>query len=504
MTLYRTHRPQRFSELLGQDTASRVLQQALLRDRIAHAYLFTGPRGTGKTSTARIFTRALVCSQPVKKPAGSYEPCNTCEYCTLLIKGQNSDVIEIDAASNRGIEDIRELREQVSYPPSLLPRKIYIIDEVHMLTTEAFNALLKTLEEPPEYCLFILATTELHKVPLTIRSRCQVVRFNRGSRHTISQKLQVIVTQEGLSVEPAALDIIAEHAEGGYRDAETLLESLTTQHTPLSADQVRKSLGSISEELAKKLLHESFTGDDTSLRETLRTLSQEVHGSVELSITQLIELARRGLYDQSVFSSPPPSLDHIRFALQQLLEAYIFSRYSPSPFLPLELACFAIAGYKQPSRPVHTRPTPVETEVPKTPAVAHSVPVTVLPPTTAPQEATVPVIELQQEHIRDLRKAWKQMTEQVCLENLPLGQALKETIFHTADNQGITIHVRFKFHADKMKEKKNRDRIKTILKDLTGQELEVMYQVSDNVPKQRMSKEISSGVAEAATSVFGK
>ena len=241
MTLYQQYRPQQFSELIGQTAAVRILQQALKQKRVAHAYLFSGPRGTGKTTCARLFARALVCEKPLLSNDG-FEPCNTCPSCMSIRNNQATDLVEIDAASNRGIEDIRSLREQVQYAPIQLSKKVYIIDEVHMLTGEAFNALLKTLEEPPSHCLFILATTELHKVPATIRSRCQMIRFERGSPAALTEKLDHIVKAEKWTVEKGVTERIASHADGAFRDAETLLEQLATQHQPLTLEAAAERL----------------------------------------------------------------------------------------------------------------------------------------------------------------------------------------------------------------------------------------------------------------------
>ena len=292
MTYYRTHRPQRFADLLGQEAATATLQQALIKERVGHAYLLTGPRGTGKTSAARLFSRALCCLAPVRG-TNSFEPCNTCEACLAILHDQAPDITEIDAASNRGIEDIRSLREQVNYPPLHLQRKVYIIDEVHMLTIEAFNALLKTLEEPPEYCLFILATTELQKVPSTIRSRCQLLRFHRGSLEDIAKKLDHIAQVEKLPIEKGVTLVLAKHAEGGYRDAETILESLSTQYSPLTLADTRTALGLLDSELSEKLLQALKKQDRTTTVDVLKSLGQI---NPEPLLQQLITSIRGEIY----------------------------------------------------------------------------------------------------------------------------------------------------------------------------------------------------------------
>lgn len=217
--LYRKFRPQSFGELVGQEHIGRTLRNALLRGSLVHAYLFSGPRGTGKTSAAKILARTVNCLAPKDG-----EACLSCPACLRSMAGQSLDIVEIDAASNRGIDEIRDLRERVKYAPVQERYKVYIIDEVHMMTGEAFNALLKTLEEPPEPVIFILATTEPHKIPLTVLSRCQRFDFHRISENEIAGRLAYICRKEGILAEESALELIARKAEGGMRDAVSLLD----------------------------------------------------------------------------------------------------------------------------------------------------------------------------------------------------------------------------------------------------------------------------------------
>ena len=236
--LYRKWRPRRLEQVVGQEAVTQTLRNAVSLERIAHAYLFTGPRGTGKTSTARIMAKAANCRDPEDG-----EPDDTCDICQSINEGRSLDLIEIDAASNRGIDDIRDLRDKVGYTPHEGKYKVYIIDEVHMLTEPAFNALLKTLEEPPGHAIFILATTEIHKVPLTIISRCQRYDFRRISLDTIQMQLDTLAQREGHTTEPEALTLLARSSSGSLRDAENLLEqALVSYGSPLRAEQVRDLL----------------------------------------------------------------------------------------------------------------------------------------------------------------------------------------------------------------------------------------------------------------------
>lgn len=250
MALYRKWRPQAFSELVGQEHVSRTLAQAVVGGRVGHAYLFSGPRGTGKTSTAKILAKALNCEQ-----GPTAEPCGECESCRRIADGTSMDVMEIDAASNRGIDEIRELRETVKFAPAMGRYKVYIIDEVHMLTSEAFNALLKTLEEPPPNVVFILATTELQKVPATIQSRCQRYDFKRIAAKDIEARLREVVEASGISADDAALALVAREADGGLRDAlSTLDQCVSLAEDRVTETLVRDILGLIGRESVVRIL----------------------------------------------------------------------------------------------------------------------------------------------------------------------------------------------------------------------------------------------------------
>src|SRR5215210_4542986 len=250
-TLYRKWRPRRFSEVVGQEPVVRTLGRAIETGRVSHAYLFSGPRGTGKTSTAKVLAMGLNCTKgPTPEPDG------TCQSCRAIINNSSLDVVEMDAASNRGIDEIRDLRDRVNLAPVAGRMKVYIIDEVHMLTTEAFNALLKMLEEPPEHVVFVLATTEKHKVLPTIISRCQSFDFRRPSIETLATKLGEISKAEGIAVEPEALTVIAREGRGSFRDAEGLLDQLSSfAEGEITTVMVRELLGSVGPEVLLETTH---------------------------------------------------------------------------------------------------------------------------------------------------------------------------------------------------------------------------------------------------------
>lgn len=248
--LYRVWRPQTFHDVVGQEHITRTLQNALLQDKTSHAYLFSGPRGTGKTSAAKIFAKAINCER-----APVAEPCNECETCLGITNGTIDDVLEMDAASNNSVDEIREIREKVKYAPSYAKYKVYIIDEVHMLSIGAFNALLKTLEEPPKHVIFILATTEPHKIPLTIISRCQRYEFHKIRPHHIIGRMEHILNEQQIVADKAALQIVARAAEGGMRDALSILDqAISFSEDEVTSKDVLAVTGVVSQEYLLKLV----------------------------------------------------------------------------------------------------------------------------------------------------------------------------------------------------------------------------------------------------------
>ncbi|MEW5953443.1 MAG: DNA polymerase III subunit gamma/tau [Bacillota bacterium] len=246
--LYRQWRPRAFNEIVGQPHVSRTLHNAIATGRLSHAYLFCGPRGTGKTSTAKILAKAVNCD------GSGTEPCNACSVCAAIDRGASMDVVEIDAASNRGIDEMRDLKEKIRFSPGESRFRVYIIDEVHMLTNEAFNALLKTLEEPPRHILFILATTEPHKVPLTVLSRCQRHDFRPVGQEDIQTRLREVVSRSGLAAEPGALQVIARIAEGSLRDALGVLDQAATMgNGEITLDGIHQLLGTVHQDMLEEL-----------------------------------------------------------------------------------------------------------------------------------------------------------------------------------------------------------------------------------------------------------
>lgn len=354
IALYRKWRPGTFSTLVGQEHVSVTLSNAITQGKIAHAYLFTGPRGTGKTSTAKILAKALNCE---KGPTP--EPCNVCENCRRINEGTSMDVYEIDAASNRGIDEIRDLRETVKYSPVDGRYKVYIIDEVHMLTTEAFNALLKTLEEPPENVVFVLATTEAHKVPMTVQSRCQRYDFKRISQKEIEERLSEVAKGQELSVSKEALSLIAAHADGGMRDALSILDQCASlAQEEVTQELVREVLGIIGHEAVLKVMRAIAKGDCPAVLTVIDELLS--HGrDVRRLVVELISALRAAMVyravgkldgvtlyesDEDVLKEEARLFEEDAFLplIRRLNETLADLRYSSEPRLTVETSLLAL------------------------------------------------------------------------------------------------------------------------------------------------------------------
>jgi len=513
---YRKWRPQTLAEIVGQEQVTQTLSNALKSGRVSHAYLFYGPRGTGKTSTGRILAKAVNCLTN-----GKGEPCNTCEICRAITEGRALDVIEIDAASNRGIDEIRDLREKVNYAPNQARHKVYIIDEVHMLTKEASNALLKTLEEPPPYVIFILATTEVHKVLPTILSRCQRFDFRRISQADVVSKLTRICSAEGIHIEPEGLRLIAKSATGSLRDAENLLEQLTTYYgTEVELRQVQAILGITGDERAKELIRHIVNNDISAgvstinsvnsdgldlrqfnrevveyLRELLliKTGSEEAVDLTAEDIAELKELAAR------------TSLAQILKAIKLFGQLEIgFDNYST---LPLELALVDCA---QPlveeresptTQPEYQPPPPVkEVSPPKQqPVKPKSAGV---PKVEPPKAESVPTTspELHNE-IERLRLNWRQVIEQAP-ENVKRTPAI--AILRSAgvkpvaiEDNTVVLAFRYPIHKEKMETAENQQVTKEIISNFLGHPCQVrcIYEPEDNhlvEAAKRMGAQITS------------
>jgi DNA polymerase-3 subunit gamma/tau len=347
--LYRKWRPQTWDETVGQDHVIQTLRNAVRGGHIAHAYLFAGPRGTGKTTTARILAKAVNCLAE----SAIDRPCNTCEHCLAVNEGRFLDLIEIDAASNTSVEDVRDLRDKINFAPNQGRYKVYIIDEVHMLSTAAFNALLKTLEEPPAHAIFVLATTEVHKVPATVLSRCQRHEFRRIPLSDIVQQLGRLVESEGLEIEPEALQLIGRQATGSMRDAISLLDQLTSTGECVDLAMAEEVLGTATSEAVRDLIQAAIDHDTAAglnliaraldggadPRQLARQVVDYLRGLLLMKMQGggLIEV-QGDIRDRMARQSDQMPLDHVLIAVRAFSRAAAEGRATWQPSLPLELA----------------------------------------------------------------------------------------------------------------------------------------------------------------------
>ena len=344
--LYGKWRPKGFDEVAGQDHIVRTLRNALATGQVAHAYLFSGPRGTGKTTTARILARALNCAN-----LADGEPCNDCMACKAILNGSALDLIEMDAASNRGIEDIRELREKIAFAPSDLKRKVYLLDEVHMLTDGAFNALLKTLEEPPPHAIFILATTELHKMPATIISRCQRHDFHRINNDASVGRLEFIAKQEGFDFPKDGLAAIAVQSRGGLRDAITMMEQVAARYgVQATVDDILAALGQVHDTRTAALVRAILEEDLAAALEISRSVADDgvdvarfTKATIDLIRDILPDVLKRAARPEHPYAdlvNQAINADGVRKLTGAVAElARADFRLDPASPVPLEVAC---------------------------------------------------------------------------------------------------------------------------------------------------------------------
>lgn len=359
LAMYRKYRPKRFEDVLGQESIVRIIRNAAKTDRLSHAYLFYGSRGSGKTTTARLIAKIANCQKRLSDPAFKAlgEPCNTCQACVEIDSGNAMDIIEIDAASTRGIDDIRSLKEGALLSPSSYTYKVFIIDEVHQLSKDAFNALLKILEEPPQHAIFILATTEYEKVPPTIASRAQRFHFKKIPLKELTEKLTRIVSDEHITFDTEALELIAAGADGSFRDAESLLDQIATMEDAITVESVERILGRVAFSRVSDLVDLIIAKDLASALASINAIHEDGHNIVQFA-KDLIHYYRRVLAIR--FS---PKLEHdfrqlytarevdtiIRHStaiderstislVKALIVAYSEMRYSPFAIVPLELA----------------------------------------------------------------------------------------------------------------------------------------------------------------------
>lgn len=493
MTLYLKYRPQTVDEL---DLASvrESLAKILSSENIPHAFLFAGPRGAGKTSAARILAKALNCTN-----RKGYEPCNDCDQCMAINDGNHVDIIEMDAASNRGIDEIRALRESVGLSPQSAKKKIYIIDEAHMLTTEAANAFLKTLEEPPSHVQFIFATTDPQKLPETIKSRLHTIQFTKATSDEIARQLDRVIAGEKLNVEDGVVGLIASSVDGSFRDAVKKLEALTLGNEKITLAEAEKYLYQSTSVTTSDFLKLLITKDTKQLLYAVEKYSRE-GGDIKLLIEQLTERLRKSMladYGVGEESGKLMPLDEALSLIELLVEARNNVAKSHVPQLPLEIAFVKWVGKKVETAPVKEK----EPKKVKVDPVGDLLEKKI----EAMKTGTVHVdtAPLETGEISD-KQIWPKILAQAKNTNTTVEALLRAAELLEFDGENLKLGVYYQFHKERLESGKNRELLDTIVHEVCGP-VKISLMLTD--PKgirATLTDTSDEDIIEAAKEIFGE
>jgi DNA polymerase-3 subunit gamma/tau len=497
MSFYRTYRPIVIEEMDNADVKKRLTELlSKKKESLPHAFFLTGPKGSGKTTSARIIAKLFNCENP-----GDHGPCGVCEQCTSIANGTSMDVIEIDAASNRGIDEMRELKSAISLAPSSSDFKVYIIDEVHMLTTEAFNALLKTLEEPPSHAVFVLATTDPQKVPGTIRSRCVELQFRKASIDELTGALKRIATKEKISIDDAALARIASLSDGAFRDGVKLLEQMSLQGGPVTVESVETSAGGSSRAVKTHFFDGLHNRDAAALVATVEILSQ--NGSdLKAFLTELINELHRRIVKRVLGTSDPGewSLDELTAVSGVCMDAYGKLKNAPTAELPILLSVLeychtpvlktapnpsgtSSTHVDVPKPPVSVAPRPIEASPSpaSTPVAVHTPSAAIPPsakmevPTTNDDDADLdPTVVLTMEK---LKNHWPDVIEAVKPFNNSVSGVLRSARPKSVDEKTLVIEAFYSFHKERLSTPVVRDMLASVMKKLFGVRVQVTVEL---------------------------
>jgi len=477
MAFYLTHRPQTIEEL-DLTSVRKSLKRLISSGNIPHALLFAGPKGTGKTSAARLLAKVINCEDP------SAAPCNKCAQCVSITQGQNIDVIELDAASNRGIDDIRALRESVLLAPAAAKKKVYIIDEAHMLTTEAANAFLKTLEEPPSHVVFILATTDPHRLPATIRSRLTTITFHKATPSEIRRQLARVIKRENLKIDDEAIGLIAAAADGSFRDAVKLLENLSLQHPKsISTAAVHELLAHAEDDAVESFLSALSSADPSAALACIQKLVDQGH-SIKHFTDDLIArlrsalLATQDLPGEALSAFPPADLITL---LELLLASRAQISTSPLDQLPLEIAVLKFSRSSTPKPSAPSSPPPPKKA-----------------PSSAPTRSSDQALD---------QKCWHNIMSQIKNKNATIEALLRAAEPLDYDGKSLNIGVYYQFHKEQLEAAQYRLALEEIAESILGSPVSIRYCLtkrSQPAPaKENLSDTKDKDIIQAAKEIFG-
>jgi DNA polymerase-3 subunit gamma/tau len=487
--LYRKYRSQDFDHLVGQEHITKILKNAVKSKNLSHAYLFVGSRGTGKTSAARILAKAVNCLD-IKKDGN---PCTKCEICKAIEGGHFLDLIEIDAASNRGIDQIRELKEKIEFSPSEGKYKVYIIDEVHMLTREAFNALLKTLEEPPEHVIFILATTEPHKLPSTILSRCQRYDFRLGTEEEIRSVVKGVSKKEKIKLEKEALELIVQNAKGSYRDSLSLLDVILSGQTEdpseVTAVEVRKILGIPDSTMVYYLLENLVKGDAVKSLDLISELDskginlQQFTASVLEMLRDILVKKLRGTLQEEEYSfAYDLSNKEVLHLINLFVQAERNMKMASNQSLVLEMIIPSVninSEVEEKPKKDPPKEKPVKSTAPKPEKEKESKKV-------GKEEKKVVKKKISSKlSFKVLEKSWKKIVEAIKPANGHLFAFLDSANLVELKEDRLILDVPFQFHKERIESHKSQEAIRNIMEEFFGESCRVVCNVNENVKKKR-------------------